>query len=287
MHPFALLAAAAVALLIYSNFVFYYRPPVPDSETLETHSIDEFERRRNENYPFFVIGLPTVPRHALATRTDMLEAGKRHVIPPEPRCRRVLFAEPLMNARGGVVRVVLALDRRAKIKVGLPAGYSLFLPPSWRAQMVVPAHMVCKLHSSDSVGSLCLRLPKLLGPALEQGEAMAHSFLGDVLATLDTPPERRQWLSLREGVPSRIPNKPASCTPLTPLGPSLRREPTPAPSRKEDASHGHQRTSEASCHADRPSLSGGDISESTGTTIQRELRTEGTRPTKFLGESQR
>lgn len=265
MHPIALIAAAAVALLIYSNFVFYFRPPIPKGDHLETHPASEFERRRNENYPFFCPGLPPMPAHALAIRDDDLSAGSRHVILPEPRCRRVLHAVELGDARGGVVPVVLALDRQAKIKVGLPSGYSLFLPPSWRAQMVVPERMACRLYSSDSVGSLCLRLPKLMGPFAEKAEAVARSCLEDVLAILGTPPERRRSRRPRVEGPSQTPCKSASCTPSAPAVPIAHPGETDRPSARPGV--GLPPASAANCPSSQPSLIVSDITMEEDETI--------------------
>ena len=265
MHPFALIAAAAVALLIYSNFVFYFRPPVPKGDELETYPTSEFEKRRYENFPYFCSGLPPTPAHALAARDDVLAAGSRHVIPPEPRCRRVLFAAESGNARGGVVPVVLALDRRAKIKVGLPVGYSLFLPPSWRAQMVVPEHMECRLYSSDSVGSLCLRLPKLMGPFAEKAEARGRSCLEDVLAILDTPQERRRLPRARVAEPSQTPDKSASCTPSALAAPTA--HPAGASHPSVHPAPGLRLTSATSCPSSQSSLIVSDITMEEDETI--------------------
>jgi hypothetical protein len=211
MHPLAILAAAAVALIAYSNYVFYYRPPPLKSATLTTYPVAEFEQNNIANIPFFCPGLPSTPSHALARRVDTLEQGS-HVIPSSPRCRRVLYV-----AQGlAPLPVQLNLDWRCQIRVGIPAGYSLFLPPSWQAQIVVPEGTDCTLHSSDSVGSLCFRLPKLFAPAAQTVAAMVHPYLEDAIAILDTPPTQRLTKRLRVRAPSHNPYTPVSCTPPTP-----------------------------------------------------------------------
>jgi hypothetical protein len=265
MHPFALLAAAAVALLIYSNFIFYFRPPVPRSAQLDTYPSTEFEKRRIMNLPFFCVGMPATPSHALASRVDELPANARHVVPSEPRCRRILHAQLVGTAREAGVPVVLALGKRAKIKVVLPAGYSLFLPPSWRAQMVVPEYMVCKLYSSDSAGSLCLRLPKLLGPAAERVEEVARSFLADAIAILDTPPERHRLLRPHASGLVRNPDKSVSCTRPEQSEQIVHPVPRHAPH------DGHQKSLPqalaTNCRAARPSLPETNISGGDNATI--------------------
>ena len=215
MHPLGVLAAAALALLIYSNFVFYFRPPSLASNRLVTCTPSECERLRSENLPFMCYGPPPTPKHALAQRQDQLKAGHKHLIPSEPRCRRIVYVTEAPTDKPLIV--TLALDRRSKLKVAVPLGYSLFLPPTWRAQMVVPPKMVCTVHSSDSVGSLCLRLPKLLGPATKQAAAMGLACLEDAIAILDTlqAPHSKPSRRVAELPRAPAPDTPASCTPPT------------------------------------------------------------------------
>ncbi len=236
MHPLAVLAAAAVALIAYSNYVFHFRPPPLKSSTLPTHPVSQFEQKRCENLPFFTPGLPPTPSHALAHRVDRLAEGS-HVIPSAPRCRRVLHVTQGLES----LPVQLSLDRRSRVRAGIPAGYSLFLPPSWQAQIVVPAGTDCTLHSSDSAGSLCFRLPKLLAPAARKVAEAAHPYLEAAIATLDTPPVQRPARRPRARAPSQTPCTPDSCTPPTP------REPT-APLRPRLAAHRVRRpTTEGNC----------------------------------------
>ena len=268
MHPFSIIAAAAVALLLYSNFVFYYRPPVPGDAALPTYAACEFEQRRAQNVPFFSVGLPPVPSHALAYRADVLEAGCRQVVMPEPRSRRVLYLalEPPTSGKSpqaGGVPVVLALGHRTKIRAMLPAGYSLFVPPSWRAQMVVPEGMVCTLHSSDSAGSLCLRLPKLLGPVSKLVGGAVRSFLSDATATLDRPPRQRPTRQPRNSAPSRSQGTPASCTPSAPPSPPADRSPQASPRKPADP----PRASIVSCPSSQASLTETDRSTAAKATI--------------------
>lgn len=217
MHPLGVLAAATLALLIYSNFVFYFRPPSLSTNRLVICTPSECEQLRLQNLPFICHGLPETPKHALAQREDRLKSGHKHLIPSEPRCRRIIYvaASPTPNTP---LIVTLALDRRSKLTVAVPLGYSLFLPPTWRAQTEVPPKMVCTIRSSDSVGSLCLRLPKLLGPSAKRAEAMALAFLGDAIATLDTLREQHSVMPRRVAGQPRAPapDTPVSCTPPTP-----------------------------------------------------------------------
>lgn len=220
MHPLGVLAAATLALLIYSNFVFYFRPPSLSGNRLVTCTPSECEQLRLQNLPFICHGLPETPKHALAQREDQLKAGHKHLIPSEPRCRRIIYVAASPTPSTPLI-VTLALDRRSKLTVAVPLGYSLFLPPTWRAQTEVPPKMVCTLRSSDSVGSLCLRLPKLLGPSAKRAEAMALAFLGDAIATLDTLREQHSVMPRRVAGQPRAPapDTPASCTPPTPPDP--------------------------------------------------------------------
>jgi len=217
MHPLGVLAAATLALIIYSNFVFYFRPPALSTNRLVTCTPSECEQLRLQNLPFMCHGLPETPKHALAQREDRLKAGHKHLIPSEPRCRRIVYVAVSPTPDTPLI-VTLALDRRSKLKVAVPLGYSLFLPPTWRAQMEVPPKMVCTIRSSDSVGSLCLRLPKLLGPSAKWAEAKALAFLGDAIATLDTLREQHSVMPRRVAGQPRVPapDTPASCTPPNP-----------------------------------------------------------------------
>jgi hypothetical protein len=220
MHPLGVLAAATLALLIYSNIVFYFRPPSLSTNQLVTCTPSESEQQRLQNIPFICHGLPLTPKHALAQREDQLSANYKHLVPSEPRCRRIIYIAASPSPDIPLV-VTLALDHRSKLTVAVPLGYSLFLPPTWRAQMEVPPKMVCTLYSSDSVGSLCLRLPKLLGPSAKRVEAMALAFLEDAIATLDILREQH-LVSFRRvvGQPRvRAQDTPASCTPPTPPDP--------------------------------------------------------------------
>lgn len=241
MHPLGVLAAATLALLIYSNFVFYFRPPTLSTNRLVSCTPSECEQLRLQNLPFLCHGLPATPKHALAQREDQLKAGHKHLVPSEPRCRRIIYVAVSPTPDTPLI-VTLTLDRRSKLKVAVPLGFSLFLPPTWRAQIEVPPKMVCTLRSSDSVGSLCLRLPKLLGPATKKAGAMGLAFLEDAFATLDTLQAQHSGLPRRGVVPPRIPrpDTPASCTPPTRPDP---RE----PSRSPPYHRRHARSSSADC----------------------------------------
>lgn len=241
MHPLAVLAAAAVALIVYSNYVFHFRPPPLKSNTLLTYPVAEFEQKRGENLPFFTPGLPQTPPHALAYRVDRLAEGS-HIIPSAPRCRRVLHVTQGLES----LPVQLSLDRRSRVRAGIPAGYSLFLPPSWQAQIVVPVGTDCTLYSSDSAGSLCFRLPKLLAPAARMVAAAAHPYLEAAIATLDTPPVRRPTKRSRARVPSQTPCTPDSCTPPAPRGP------TAPPRRRPGGNQARQPTTEGNCPSPNP-----------------------------------
>jgi len=241
MHPLGILAAATLALLIYSNIVFYFRPPSLPTNQLTTCTPSECEQLRLQNLPFMCHGLPATPKHALAQRIDQLKSGHKHIIPSEPRCRRIVYVG-LSPTPDTPLIVTLVLDRRSKLTVAVPLGYSLFLPPTWRAQMEVPPKMVCTVYSSDSVGSLCLRLPKLLGPATRKVGAKGLAFLEDVFATLDTLQEQRSGSPLSGAARPRAPapDTPVSCTP--PTLPVLRE-----PSRSPQNRRHHVQSSSASC----------------------------------------
>ena len=220
MHPFTILIAAAIGLLIYSNVVFFTRPPSPTKHDLPVAMPEEAEGLRVKNLPFIIFGKPTVPRQAFAGRQDKLEQGKIHKIKAEPRSQRYI-----VFIKGPTELIVkIQLDNRFKTILKLLPGYSLFLPPTWKGQIEVPKDTVCMLYSSDSLGSLCLRLPELCAPiALKVAEAV-QPFLAVCFSILEKLISQLQcWLE-REAEPSGVLSKFASFLQLNQYSHSSRRK---------------------------------------------------------------
>ena len=181
MHPITVLIAAALGLLIYSNFVFFTRPPAPHTNNFAVVFPEEAEKERLKNIPFYIFGIPVAARHSFAGRQDKLLEGKIHKIKAEPRSQRyIVFKQGSTNE----LIVKIQLDNRFTTLMKLFPGYSLFLPPTWRAQIEVPKDTECMLYSSDSLGSLCLRLPELGAPIVSKVAEAAHPFLGVCFSTL-------------------------------------------------------------------------------------------------------
>ena len=211
MHPFAILTAAAIGLLIYSNFVFYTRPPTPTFTDIPFYHPDECDQRRISNLPFLIPGEPDNTKHSLAARTDHLTSGQKHKVRGEPRARRIItvYTSPT-DQPAEPAKVTISLGRRWSRQILLLPGYSLSLPPTWQAQIEVPKTTVCKLHSSDSVGSLCLRLPELFGPLVTKVEEVARPFLADGYTILDKHLSPHLSLPQRAKAPSQNPKKSVS-----------------------------------------------------------------------------
>lgn len=207
MHPIIVLISAALALLIYSNFVFFTRPPAPQTNNFAVVLPEEAEKERVKNIPFYLFGIPVAARHAFAGRQDKLLGGKFHKIKAEPRSQRyIVFKQGQTNE----LIVKVQLDNRFTSLVKLLPGYSLFLPPTWRAQIEVPKDTECMLCSSDSLGSLCLRLPELGAPIAWKVAEAAHPLLVVCFSTLDKLISQLQCLLGRVEEPSQVPKKFAS-----------------------------------------------------------------------------
>ena len=207
MHPITVLIAAALGLLIYSNFVFFTRPPAPHTNNFAVVLPEEAEKERVKNIPFYIFGIPVAARHSFAGRQDKLLEGKIHKIKAEPRSQRyIAFKQGQRNE----LIVKVQLDNRFTTLVKLFPGYSLFLPPTWRAQIEVPKDTECMLYSSDSLGSLCLRLPELGAPIVSKVAEAAHPFLGVCFSTLDKLILQLQCSLGHVEAPSRVPKKFAS-----------------------------------------------------------------------------
>jgi len=54
MHPITVLIAAALGLLIYSNFVFFTRPSAPPTNNFAVVLPEEAEKERVKNIPFYI-----------------------------------------------------------------------------------------------------------------------------------------------------------------------------------------------------------------------------------------
>ena len=80
MHPIIVLISAALALLIYSNFVFFTRPPAPQTNNFTVVLPEEAEKERVKNIPFYLFGIPVTARHTFAGRQDKLLEGKIHKV---------------------------------------------------------------------------------------------------------------------------------------------------------------------------------------------------------------
>lgn len=210
MHPIIVLISAALALLIYSNFVFFTRPPAPQTNNFTVVLPEEAEKERVKNIPFYLFGIPVTARHTFAGRQDKLLEGKIHKIKAEPRSQRYIV---LKEGAANELIVKAQLDNRFTTMVKLPPGYSLFLPPTWRAQIEVPTGTECMLYSSDSLGSLCLRLPELGAPIASKVAEAAHPFLAVCFSTLDKLIWRLQCLLGHVEEPSKVPKKFASYHP--------------------------------------------------------------------------
>ena len=225
MHPISVLIAAAVGLLVYSNFMFFTRPPVPKHNNFVVVMPGNAAKERIKNLPFYLVGRPLPARHAFAARQDRLASEKLHEIKAEPRSQRYIIHPPT-GTKAVVVRA--QLDTRFVTPVHLLPGHSLFLPPTWKAQIEVPKDTECMLYSSDSLGSLCMRLPELASPITSKAGAAAHPYLAACFSTLDTLLSQLLSLQPHAAAPSGPPDRPSSslrAAPSARLGPRTAKPP--------------------------------------------------------------
>jgi hypothetical protein len=218
MHPISVLIAAAVGLLVYSNFVFFTRPPVPKHHNFEVVMPGDAEKQRIKNLPFYIVGRPLPARHAFAGRQDRMESEKLHTIKGEPRSQRYIINQ---SSGTRALPVKIQLGNRFTTMAQLPPGYSLFLPPTWKAQIEVPKDTECMLYSSDSLGSLCMRMPELASPITSKVGALAHPYLAVCFSTLDTLISQLLSLLQRVEGPFATPNKSVSFPRVLPSSHSL------------------------------------------------------------------